>query len=511
MASTNKLSVRVRMYRQGLGDCFLLTFQRKNKADFNLLIDCGLYQTAKGKTDIMTDVAEDIKKDSGAKLDVVVLTHDHYDHTSGFTLAKNVFDKIAFKQVWVGWTEDKNHPKYGEIRHNFNMQADGLRAALKLEEMQTKKLEPLRNNINALVNEFFGFGEDTLGAVKPDSRTWDYVLKEKNAEVEACRPGRLMTFEGLEDEVRVYVLGPPENLDLIFKEEPPADLAEAESYRHLLGIAVAESFLAAVGGNGNGETSGRLNPKNFSPFDDAHKIKPSDAEAGASGDFFKKHYFGLKEDENKKDEFDWRRIDSDWLMVAGEIALRLDNGTNNTCLALAIELVKSGKVLVFPGDAQFGNWYSWKDLSWTVKDKNGEDIKVTTKDLLERTVLYKVGHHGSHNATLKTHGLRMMTSPDLVAMIPTNREFAEKSQGWEMPDKVLEKDLITRTRGRVIPADEVGAPDAKKHLRERCENAKENKLPKAKIQSFLKQVNFAGSFTTAGKDEPLYVEYTIKG
>ena len=25
---------------------------------------------------------------------------------------------------------------------------------------------------------------------------------------------------------------------------------------------------------------------------------------------------------------------------------------------------------------------------------------MTTKDLLARTVLYKVGHHGSHNATL---------------------------------------------------------------------------------------------------------------
>jgi hypothetical protein len=42
--------VRVRMYRdQGLGDCFLLTFPRKDRAPFNLLIDCGALQQNKGE------------------------------------------------------------------------------------------------------------------------------------------------------------------------------------------------------------------------------------------------------------------------------------------------------------------------------------------------------------------------------------------------------------------------------------------------------------------------------
>jgi beta-lactamase superfamily II metal-dependent hydrolase len=505
MPASNKLSVRVRMYRQGLGDCFLLTFQRKNKADFNLLIDCGLYQTAKDKAKTMKDVADDIKKTSNDNLDVVVLTHDHYDHTSGFTLAKDVFDTIDFKQVWVGWTEDKNHPKYKTIKDHFAIQAEGLRAALKLEQMQSEKLKPLRKTINSLVNDFFGVSETTLGAVKDDSRTWEYILKEKNAEIHPCSPGKLMTFEGLEDEVRVYVLGPPEDMDMILMENPPADKVEAESYRHLLGMALAESFLAAAGD----ETNIRLNSQSYMPFDESYKIEPKDAEAGAHDEFFKERYYGLEE-KDKKDKFNWRQIDADWLMIAGELALRLDNGTNNSCLALAIELVKSKKVLVFPGDAQFGNWYSWKDLSWEITDQNGNKTKVMTKDLLERTVLYKVGHHGSHNSTLKTHGLRMMTSPELVAMIPTNRKFAKDKQGWEMPDKTLEIDLIKHTRGRVIPADEVGEDDRKKHLRERCEKLEENKLPKSKIESFLKQVNFDGTFS-GDNPEPLYVEYTIKG
>ena len=67
--------------------------------------------------------------------------------------------------------------------------------------------------------------------------------------------------------------------------------------------------------------------------------------------------------------------------------------TNNSSLVLAIELVASGKVLLFAADAQTGNWSSWAGVNW-------DDHTVHTDDLLARTVFYKVGHHASHNATL---------------------------------------------------------------------------------------------------------------
>ena len=95
------------------------------------------------------------------------------------------------------------------------------------------------------------------------------------------------------------------------------------------------------------------------------------------------------------------------------MALKLDSDTNNTSLALAIELVPSGKVLLFPGDAQAGNWNSWHKLKWPRKDD--PDHPVTVADLMSRTVLYKVGHHASHNATLRDKGLELMVDPDLVS------------------------------------------------------------------------------------------------
>ena len=79
---------------------------------------------------------------------------------------------------------------------------------------------------------------------------------------------------------------------------------------------------------------------------------------------------------------------------------------------MAIELVNSGKVLLFPGDAQVGNWLGWHELVW---DVNGEEVNI--KNLLKKTVFYKVGHHGSHNATLKEMGLELMTNSHLAAMV----------------------------------------------------------------------------------------------
>ncbi len=145
------------------------------------------------------------------------------------------------------------------------------------------------------------------------------------------------------------------------------------------------------------------------------------------------------------------RLETEWLNIAGRLAIHLDNGINNTSLAMAIELVDSGKVLLFPADAQIGNWLSWKNHAWEIRDHNkAREIKVA--DLLARTVFYKVGHHGSHNATMKEEGLEKMTSEKLVAMVPVNREAA-KNKGWNMPYDKLFKALVEKTHNRIIMAD----------------------------------------------------------
>ena len=108
----------------------------------------------------------------------------------------------------------------------------------------------------------------------------------------------------------------------------------------------------------------------------------------------------------------------------------MNDKTNNASLVLAFEMGPGGKVLLFAADAQRGNWLSWTRGTWDDGDKT-----VTASDLLARTVLYKVGHHGSHNATLsgKSGGKKANLSwmgrgqyaREFVAFITAVRKWAE--------------------------------------------------------------------------------------
>ncbi len=529
--SNNKLSVSVRMYRQGLGDCFLITFKKEGQKDFNMLVDCGIFFATTKGPDIMKSVAKNIKKDTNSYLDVVALSHDHYDHTAGFWMAKKIFDEITFEKVWLGWTEDQNHPQFKSVRDEFSIYSKGIRAALEHKQIETDEFEAWRETVNSLVNEFFGIKKKNKKVLEDNSRTWDYILKKDNAQKTFCTPGKILNLDGLEDDVRVYILGPPEKTELFTAKEPTTKAErEAESYRHFLGTALAESFLAASDKN-----TDVFDSEAYLPFDKRFQIE--------TGRALRQKYFRETYGSAKNENLNWRQIEEDWLLAAGNLALRLDSYTNNTCLAFAIELIESGKVLIFPGDAQFGNWYSWKDLEWEIEDKKTKKTKkIVAKDLLNRCILYKVGHHGSHNATLKKHGLEMMGYPefsnDLVAMVPTDRRFARSKTtkknpaGWEMPDENLEKDLLKRTRGRVILADEVGSLVSEKQMKtpfkKKCEDISAGGLSKSELDDFLdNKIKFSNEtflryppkkkdengneIAESPKEEPLYIEYEIKG
>jgi hypothetical protein len=188
-----------------------------------------------------------------------------------------------------------------------------------------------------------------------------------------------------------------------------------------------------------------------------------------------------------KDEA-YRQIENTWLDAVGQFSLQLDGAINNTSLVLAIELAESGKVLLFPGDAQVGSWLSWHDHKWKVK-RDGRTTTITAQDLLENTVLYKVSHHGSHNATVKDKGLEMMTHPELVAMIP------EKEKSY---NGILYKPLID-------------------HLRKRCKgrvliSADKNYPPEELLQERPPELSTVEwkSFKSDLKIERLYIEYTIR-
>ena len=79
---------------------------------------------------------------------------------------------------------------------------------------------------------------------------------------------------------------------------------------------------------------------------------------------------------------------------------------------------------------------------------------MSASDLLAKTSLYKVGHHGSHNATLSKQGLELMTHPELVAMLPVEADGVARLGYGQMPLKSLMKALREKTDGRILRIDD---------------------------------------------------------
>jgi metallo-beta-lactamase superfamily protein len=480
--------VAVRMYRQGLGDCFLLTFPGKERPVY-ILIDCGVMLGTKEQAEKMWAVAEDIHATTDGRLDVVVATHEHWDHLSGFVQAKEVFEKIKIGDLWLAWTEDPDNELGQRLRKARTAALAALqRAAVRLQAAGSPKALALMNLL-----EFAG----PLGAGR--GATTEDALGFIRARVERprfCYPGREpLSLPGV-DGVRVYVLGPPENEQLINKSDPTK--RGKEVYELAFNTEFNRAFIAVLDSAEEPFEKLTIDQRReyelSLPFDRSLQVSIETAKQEA----FFNHHYGFPNDPPTvplyADELSWRRIDTDWLEAGGSLALKLDNDTNNTCLVIAIELTANGKVLLFPGDAQIGNWLSWADLCWPKGAKPEDPNAITAAHLLARTVLYKVGHHASHNATLREKGLELMTSDELVALIPVDEDMARNKRHWDMPFPALLKRLEQKTKGRILRADRP-VSDLKK-------GRKPDHISTAEWQAFLNRVS-------ADRNDKLYVEYRI--
>ena len=442
-------TVAVRMYRQGLGDCFLLTFPRDGRPLY-MLIDCGVLLGTEDQTGWMERVAEDIRRTTDGHIDILVATHEHWDHLSGFLQATDVFNRIGVGELWLAWTEDPDHELAMKLRRGREATLRALaQAHLRLRAAAPDDADALQS-----VLEFSGplaaSGQQSLGAAL------EYVRK-KVSRPRYCRPGEEpLALPGV-DGVRVYVLGPPEDEKLIKKSDPTK--TGREVYELAASADVDGAFFAAATHTGAPDKDAgvdALRAYELSlPFDLAHLVP---TEKAKTDPFFQRAYYGDRKGASKVDDGSWRQIESDWLTTANDLALKLDNDTNNTSLAVAIELSPGGDVFLFPGDAQVGNWLSWANVVWPKGAARGDAGATTAEGLLARTVLYKVGHHASHNATLRAQGLELMTSPELVAMLPVDEKMAREKKKWDMPFGPLLRRLEEKTKGRVIRADrQVGA------------------------------------------------------
>ncbi len=474
--------VTVRMYRQGLGDCFLLAFPTEQPGQaFYMLIDCGVIFGTQNAGQDMKNVATDIAAATGGDIHLLVATHEHWDHLSGFIQAGDIFQQMRIHNLWLAWTEDPSDELAQKLRAEFKDNRAALRMAVN-RASDAGSVEHIANLLHFYGDPSVAPGNALAGTNTQNTGTALKAIRDFASKMNATpvyrHPGEgplpLPPVNGRTGVpgAHIYVLGPPHDEQALKDINPTAKGQEVYTQGSTTGSALTArtAFLMAVQGEKPLSVEDQELRELSFPFDQRVRIPRAEAKQLK---FFQTHYgfddeltvpteesttTSAQPQSADQDELAWRRIDDDWLGAAGELALQLDSYTNNTSLALAIELANTKKVLLFVADAQIGSWLSWGNLSWSIPDAAGGMQTIRIGDLLARTVLYKVGHHGSINATIRGQGtvpkgLELMTSQDLVAMIPVNHEMALKKR-WDMPFDPLLQRLEQKTGQRVMRIDD---------------------------------------------------------
>jgi hypothetical protein len=361
MAAIKPHGVTLRCYNVGFGDCFLLTFHYAKDGngakDRHVLIDFGsTSRPAPFKKDAnhMKNVASHIGQVCGGKLDAVVATHRHADHVSGFAgKTGEIIELLRPDVVIQPWTEDPDAEAEatGPLNDPGKAKAAFLGSLRNMHQVAEAAYEAYKNGTKKIDKQiaFLGLeGISNKDAVERLGRMGkgEYVYFGSKSGLEEMLPG-----------VKVHVLGPPtlEQSETIEGYAKKSDEYWFTAVRPLARFWAAQAGLA--GGKKNG---GRL-------FGKARVSRTADA----------------------PEEVRWfaERAEAQEKQQTLAIVRRMDDFLNNTSVILLFEV--GGKRLLFPGDAQVENWmYALRTL-----EKQGKI------GLLEEVDLYKVGHHGSLNAT----------------------------------------------------------------------------------------------------------------
>ncbi len=461
------VTVTIRMYRQGLGDCFLLHFAPKAGAagaEVWVLIDCGVLADEDGTR--IRAVAEDIRATT-QRLDIVVVTHAHWDHISGFAHARDVFESMEIGEVWLPSTEDPGNGPACALKARRLRELSTLRGLLQSERVRNSPLMiPSVASVMRLFGECTpreGEREGTIPSAEFESalaflndatkRTVRYLDSRD-------QPAPLAGLLG----VRVYALGPQRHEPVRGGTLNPDGGSNDERATLDLGVA----FLAAAQAQlvGMDEADQLLYKdvlEQLMPFEPHYRcpVEPTLLELGAApGPSWSASLSPKARARTTKSYLGsgnaWRSIDDDWLGITRTLTLALDQDINNSSLALAFELGDNGKVLLFPGDAQLSSWNTWNLLEWEVPPEPGaagSPRKISAVDLIRRTQVYKVAHNCSAGATPLAKGLDMMQRADLVALLPVSATAAA-SFDWNLPHQPLLARLYERARGRVLRSDQ---------------------------------------------------------
>src|SRR5437867_2263538 len=168
----------VRMYRQGLGDCFLVTLPKQQGISWRMLIDCGVILGTKDTGARLQEVVSSIAEDTDGHVDVLVITHEHYDHVAAFAGPKLFCGEhetpengqLQVGEVWFAWTEDPSDPLGRKLSKTRADQVNRLAAMVAGLQPGNRAMTPttsdMARGVAELIGGFFGLEQEDFASAR---------------------------------------------------------------------------------------------------------------------------------------------------------------------------------------------------------------------------------------------------------------------------------------------------------------------------------------------------------
>ena len=327
----------IRLFDVGLGDCIYCRIPKAHKdgRDFHILIDCGTLSSTDYLSEAITNLKPLLPSIDG-KRHVDLLVVTH-EHKDHMTgFGMKLWDGLSFGAIWMSAAMDLNHPEAKRAKKLHGFAAGAMQQAVRLNLALGPQLTELAAALALNKNAMTTLRETLPKASKIKST----YVHSKSSKKDLALPLKGAT---------VSVLGPEKDIDYFYlgREGDP-------SLRRLLGFI----------------DTGLPDPATAVP--EARAVPAP-----------------INIDPN-----DFRQLRSRMLSTALAFADLDGKVCNNTSVVLLIEW--KGQRLLFVGDAEWDGTFkdgTKANCSWNVM------WNLRKKQLKGPLAFYKIGHHGSVNAT----------------------------------------------------------------------------------------------------------------